>query len=184
MIISCVVYHNDSQKMIFKPWYVLFVYYKSKWGWVDGCVFEKCGKFNIFLLYPSLKHYLISQSFFQIRQLILDLVKLLQSQNFKLVANINFRGAADSLFFESRLSSFQLPSPEEMFLVSLNRTDRVRVLSTNSDVVHNIGSLIQQSWSRGMQQVNNCQALSLFFFCKVSYSVCLYILQYMKKFMV
>ena len=57
----------------------------------------------------------------QLRQLLLDIVKLFQTQNFKLVANINFRGSADSLFFESKVQSFSLATPEEMMMVSLNR---------------------------------------------------------------
>ena len=80
-------------------------------------------------------------------------MKLLQTHNFKLVANINFRGAADSLFFESRQTSFSLATPEEMFVMSLNRLDRLRLISASSEVLHCVGSVIQQSWSRGLQQV-------------------------------
>ena len=89
------------------------------------------------------------KNFHQIRQLLLDLVKMLQTQNFQFVANINFRGAADSLFFESHQSGgggpgasvFSLARPEEMFAISLNRTDRLRLISANSDVQHNVGAL-------------------------------------------
>ena len=88
----------------------------------------------------------------------LNLVKLLQTQNFKLVANINFRGSADSLFFESKVSAFSLATPEEMFAVSLNRTDRLRLISSSGDVHHNIGAVVQQTWSRGMQQVGKEQS--------------------------
>ena len=75
---------------------------------------------------------------------------MLQTQNFTFVANINFRGAADSLFFESHQSGggggpgasvFSLARPEEMFAISLNRTDRLRLISANSDVQHNVGAL-------------------------------------------
>ena len=94
----------------------------------------------------------------QIRQLLLDIVKLLQTHNFNLVANINFRGAADSLFFESRLTSFSLATPEEMFVISLNRLDRLRLISASSEVLHCVGSVIQQSWARGIQQVRSYHA--------------------------
>ena len=94
----------------------------------------------------------------QIRQLLLDLVKLLQTHNFNFVANINFRGAADSLFFESGLSNFSLATPEEMFAISLNRLDRLRLISASSEVLHCVGSVIQQSWARGIQQVRSYHA--------------------------
>ena len=68
----------------------------------------------------------------QIRQLLLDLVRVLQSQDFRygqpqvgmiqitsrFVANINFKGSLDSFFFEARRSlSFGLATPEQMFAV-------------------------------------------------------------------
>ena len=92
----------------------------------------------------------------QIRQLLLDLVRLLQSQDFRFVANINFKGTLDSFFFESRRSlSFGLPSPETMFAVSLNRSDRLRVISAPPEVLHQVAGLVQQSWSRGIQAVRS-----------------------------
>ena len=69
----------------------------------------------------------------------MDLVKLFQSQNFKYIASINFRGAADSLFFEVKQQSFGLATPEEMFALSLNRVDRLRLISANADVQHRSG---------------------------------------------
>ena len=53
------------------------------------------------------------------------------------------------------LYTFSLATPEEMFAVSLNRVDRLRLISAPSDVQHNVGGLIQQSWSRGIQQVRS-----------------------------
>ena len=79
-------------------------------------------------------------------------MKLLQTHNFNLVANINFRGGLDTLFFESRLTTFSLATPEEMFVLSLNRLDRLRLISANSEVLHCVGSVIQQCWNRGIQQ--------------------------------
>ena len=66
-------------------------------------------------------------------------MKLFQSQNFKYIASINFRGAADSLFFEVKQQSFGLATPEEMFALSLNRVDRLRLISANADVQHRSG---------------------------------------------
>ena len=91
-------------------------------------------------------------------KLLLDIVKLLQTHNFNFVANINFRGGADSLFFESSLSTFSLATPEEMFAISLNRLDRLRLISASSEVLHCVGSVIQQSWARGIQQVRSYHA--------------------------
>ena len=89
----------------------------------------------------------------QLRQLLLDLVKLLQTQNFKFVANINFKGTSDCFFFEPKNCPFGLPTPELMFAISLNRTDRLRVISAPSDVLHLVAAVIQQEWARGIQQV-------------------------------
>ena len=92
----------------------------------------------------------------QIRQLLLDLVRLLHSQDFRFVANINFKGTLDSFFFEARRSlSFGLPSPETMFAVSLNRSDRLRVISAPPEVLHQVAGVVQQSWSRGIQAVRS-----------------------------
>ena len=89
----------------------------------------------------------------QLRQLLLDLVKLLQTQYFKFVANINFKGTSDCFFFEPRSCPFGLPTPELMFAISLNRTDRLRLIAAPSDVLHIVASVIQQCWARGIQQV-------------------------------
>ena len=37
--------------------------------------------------------------------------------------------------------------------MSLNRVDRLRLLASNSEIQHNVGSLVQQAWARGIQQV-------------------------------
>ena len=113
----------------------------------------------------------------QLRQLLLDIVKLFQTQNFKLIANVNFRGSTDSLFFESRVQSFGLATPEEMFAVSLNRVDRLRLVASNSDLQHNVGSLIQQTWARGIQQVITIfyrRLITKWRWLEVSFDVCNY----------
>ena len=113
----------------------------------------------------------------QLRQLLLDIVKLFQTQNFKLIANVNFRGSTDSLFFESRVQSFGLATPEEMFAVSLNRVDRLRLVASNTELQHNVGSLIQQTWTRGIQQVITIfyrRLITKWRWLEVSFDVCNY----------
>ena len=39
-----------------------------------------------------------------------------------------------------------------MFVLSLNRLDRLRLISANTEVLHCVGSVIQQCWNRGIQQ--------------------------------
>ena len=69
------------------------------------------------------------------------------------VSKININQSEQSFDWPMTGHTFSLATPEEMFVVSLNRTDRIRLISASSDVQHNVGAVITQSWPKGIQQV-------------------------------
>ncbi|XP_023342156.1 uncharacterized protein LOC111711902 [Eurytemora carolleeae] len=91
----------------------------------------------------------------KIRKLILSVLKLFQSHSIHFTAKVNFNRSTDSVFFLCDESSFSLATPENMFCLSLNKYDRLRVIEAPSDVLHLLPGLIQQSWPYGIQQVRD-----------------------------
>ena len=84
-----------------------------------------------------------------VRKMILEVIKLSRSYKYELVTNINIKGTTDSLLFQHRGSL--LDNPEDMFIMSLNRNDRLRLIGAPSYVEIKTEEVIGEHW--GVQGV-------------------------------
>ena len=65
------------------------------------------------------------------------------------MTNLNTKGTTDSLLFQHR-DGLQ-GSPEDMLMISLNREDRLRLVSCPSYVTTAVEEVVRQHWEQGLQ---------------------------------
>ena len=94
-----------------------------------------------------------------IRKMVLKVIKVARSHKYELVTNLNVKGTTDSLLFQHKRSlSSRLPIPralldypEDMFIMSLNRNDRLRLIEAPRYIETKTKEVISQNW--GVQDV-------------------------------
>ena len=70
-----------------------------------------------------------------LRQLLMEMIRVMRRYNYAIVANISTKGTTDSIFFQQSKNLYG--SPEDMFIMSLNNDDKIRLI-TAPDYVHGI----------------------------------------------
>jgi len=89
----------------------------------------------------------------RLRQLLMEMIRIMRKYNYAIVANISTKGTTDSIFFQQ--SKTMYGSPEDMFILSLNNNDKIRLI-TAPDYVHSlVGDVIKRNWSQGVQREGN-----------------------------
>ena len=79
-----------------------------------------------------------------VRRVIMEVIRAARRHKFELVTNLNLTGTADSLLFQHKASLQD--APEDMFLISLNRDDRLRLVAAPSYVVTATEEVVAQLW--------------------------------------
>ena len=79
-----------------------------------------------------------------IRKMILQVIKVARSHKYELVTNLNIKGTTDSLLFQHKRSL--LDNPEDMFIMSLNRNDRLRLIGAPSYIELMTEEIISHNW--------------------------------------
>jgi len=97
-----------------------------------------------------------------IRKMILDVIETARKYKFELVTNINLKGTTDSLMFQHKMS-LQSGS-EDMFAMSLNRNDRLRLICAPSYIVTACEEVLSQHWGiQGCKQKeSDCYEFKLY----------------------
>ena len=97
-----------------------------------------------------------------LRRMILEVVKIARKHKFELVTNLNLKGTTDSLLFQHKASL--LDGPEDMFLMSLNRNDRLRLICAPSYIVTAGEEMISQNWGvqACKQKEDDCYEFKLY----------------------
>ena len=62
--------------------------------------------------------------------------------NYDLVTNINTKGKTDSLFFQHNMTLYG--SPEDMFILSLNNDDKIRLIRAPDGILKLVGDVIKR----------------------------------------
>ena len=62
-----------------------------------------------------------------LRQLLMEMIRVMRKYNYVIVANISTKGTTDSIFFQQ--SKRLYGSPEDMFILSLNNNDKIRLIT-------------------------------------------------------
>ena len=79
-----------------------------------------------------------------VRRMILEVIRTARRHKYDLVTNLNLKGTTDSLMFQHKMSLSD--SAEDMFAMSLNRNDRLRLLCAPSYVVTSTEELVTDNW--------------------------------------
>ena len=88
----------------------------------------------------------------KLRKMMLEVIRVARKHKYELITNINVKGTTDSLMFQHRPS---LPdSAEDLLIMSLNRTDRIRLIGAPPYVVTAAEDVIGQHWG-----VQSCKQL-------------------------
>ena len=68
-----------------------------------------------------------------------------------MISNLNTKGTTDSMLFQHNpnLSDF---SQEDLFILSLNRNDRIRLISAPDYIVTSTAEVVTSSWDKGIQE--------------------------------
>jgi len=85
-----------------------------------------------------------------VRKMILKVIQTARQYKYELVTNLNVKGTTDSLLFQHKRSL--QASPEDMMMISLNRNDRLRLISSPTYVMTAVEEVVSQHW--GLQ---NCK---------------------------
>lgn len=78
------------------------------------------------------------------------------------MTNLNTKGTTDSLLFQHR--NCLQASPEDMLMISLNREDRLRLISCPGYVISAVEEVITHHWEQGLQasrERENCWELKV-----------------------
>jgi hypothetical protein len=85
-----------------------------------------------------------------VRRMVLAVITVARSHKYELVTNLNTKGTTDSLLFQHKSSL--LTSPEDMFIMSLNRNDRLRIIGAPSYIETEAEEVVSEHW--GVQGVS------------------------------
>ena len=76
--------------------------------------------------------------------------------NYALTANINTKGKTDSLFFQHNMTLYG--SPEDMFILSLNEDDKIRLIRAPDYIIKLVGAVIRRYILEICEKcIKNCQ---------------------------
>ena len=84
-----------------------------------------------------------------VRKMVLAVIRVARTHKYELVTNLNTKGTTDSLLFQHKCSL--LTSPEDMFIMSLNRNDRLRIIGAPSYIESEAEEVVAEHW--GVQGV-------------------------------
>ena len=84
-----------------------------------------------------------------VRKMVLDVIRVARSHKYELVTNLNTKGTTDSLLFQHKSSL--LNTPEDMFIMSLNRNDRLRIIGAPEYIHTDAEEVVAAHW--GVQGV-------------------------------
>ena len=88
----------------------------------------------------------------QSKTLIKALINELDAQKWVLYGSSNLKGTADTIFFRYDPSVPTDGSRMAGFVISLNRTDRLRLIDSPQDAVNGVKTMLAQFWGRGIQE--------------------------------
>uniref|UniRef100_A0A914VRX9 Uncharacterized protein n=1 Tax=Plectus sambesii TaxID=2011161 RepID=A0A914VRX9_9BILA len=83
------------------------------------------------------------------RQLLLNIIRKLDSHNFRFYGTAKFKGTADCIFFEQDRN--YVGGKTGFCMLSLNGEDRIRLIDCPQSVVETVGRYISQYWPDGIQ---------------------------------
>ena len=86
-----------------------------------------------------------------IRKMLLEVIRVARKHKYDLISSLNVKGTTDSLMFQynSALSDFH---QDDMFIMSLNRHDRLRLISAPDYIVTTAAELVTKHWEKGIQE--------------------------------
>ena len=95
--------------------------------------------------------YATSDQAISLRKMLLAVIQVARKHKYDLICNLNTKGTTDSLMFQHNesLTDFR---QEDMFIMSLNRTDRLRFISAPDYIVTSAAEVVTSSWDRGIQE--------------------------------
>uniref|UniRef100_A0A914WAG5 Uncharacterized protein n=1 Tax=Plectus sambesii TaxID=2011161 RepID=A0A914WAG5_9BILA len=89
------------------------------------------------------------------RQLLLNTIRKFDSHNFRFYGTANLKGTADCIFFEQDRN---YAGGETRFcMLSLNASNRIRLIDCPQPVVDTVGRCINQYWPGGIQDTQHCE---------------------------
>merc|ERR1719315_308662 len=80
----------------------------------------------------------------KLRQLLMEMIRVMRRHNYSLLANINTKGTTDSLFFQHNMALYG--SPDDMFIMSLNNDDKIRLIRAPDYIITMVGEVIKRTW--------------------------------------
>ena len=84
-----------------------------------------------------------------VRKMVLAVIRVARGHKYELVTNLNTKGTTDSLLFQHKSSL--LNTPEDMFIMSLNRNDRLRIIGAPNYIEIEAEEVVAEHW--GVQGV-------------------------------
>ena len=84
-----------------------------------------------------------------VRKMVLAVIRVARGHKYELVTNLNTKGTTDSLLFQHKSSL--LNTPEDMFIMSLNRNDRLRIIGAPNYIEIEAEEVVGEHW--GVQGV-------------------------------
>jgi len=82
----------------------------------------------------------------KLRQLLMEMIRVMRRNNYALLVNINTKDKTDSLFFQHNMALYG--SPEDMFIMSLNDEDKIRLIRAPDYIIKLVGEVIKRTWRR------------------------------------
>ena len=86
-----------------------------------------------------------------LRKMLLEVIQVARKHKYDMISSLNTKGTTDSLMFQQNdsLSDFR---QEDMFIMSLNRQDRLRFISAPDYIVTSAAEVVTSSWDKGIQE--------------------------------
>ncbi|VDM39226.1 unnamed protein product [Toxocara canis] len=89
-----------------------------------------------------------SESGFRARQLLLNIFHRFHEVRYRYYGTANIKGTADCIFF---IADCQDVGPREYCMLSLNASDRVRIIGAPDELIGMVGECLQRHWPKGIQ---------------------------------
>ncbi|MFH4977676.1 hypothetical protein AB6A40_004385 [Gnathostoma spinigerum] len=84
----------------------------------------------------------------EVRKILLDIFRRFHSIGYRYYGTANLKNTADCIFFISDESSVGL---RHYAMLSLNATDRIRLIDTSPEIIEVVRRCLEQNWSQGIQ---------------------------------
>ncbi|MFH4981633.1 hypothetical protein AB6A40_008342, partial [Gnathostoma spinigerum] len=84
----------------------------------------------------------------EVRKILLDIFRRFHSIGYRYYATANLKNTADCIFFISDENDVGL---REYAMLSLNATDRIRLIDTSPEIIKTVHHCLEQNWSKGIQ---------------------------------